>query len=155
VVGIDTEPGMISRARERCADLDAVELIEADLLELEFEPADLIVACYTMQFVRPKFRQLVFDRIYQSLNWGGALVLFEKVRTPDARFQDIATSLYNDYKLSRGYTGDEIVAKSRSLKGVLEPFSTEGNLGLLARAGFEDVMTVLKYVNFEGFLAIK
>jgi tRNA (cmo5U34)-methyltransferase len=77
------------------------------------------------------------------------------VRTPDARFQDIATSLYNDYKLSRGYTGDEIVAKSRSLKGVLEPFSTEGNLGLLARAGFEDVMTVLKYVNFEGFLAIK
>ena len=49
----------------------------------------------------------------------------------------------------------EIINKSRSLKGVLEPFSTEGNLGLLRRAGFQDIMTVFKYVPFEGFLVIK
>jgi tRNA (cmo5U34)-methyltransferase len=119
------------------------------------EPADMIVACYTMQYVRPRWRQEIFDRVYRALNWGGAFVLFEKVRAPDARFQDIAAGLYNDYKLSRGYSGDEIVAKSRSLKGVLEPFSTAGNLGLLERAGFVDVMTLMKFVCFEGFLAIK
>ncbi len=155
IVGIDSEPGMIAKARERCAGLAHVQLVEADILDAELEPADMIVACYTMQFVKPKFRQLVFDRVYAALNWGGAFVLFEKVRAPDARFQDIATGLYQDYKLTRGYSGDEIVAKSRSLKGVLEPFSTEGNLGLLHRAGFVDVMTLLKYVSFEGFLAIK
>jgi len=83
------------------------------------------------------------------------LVIFEKVRGPDARFQDIATAIYTDFKLDRGYTGNEIIAKSRSLKGVLEPFSTAGNLGLLQRAGFVDIMTVMKYVCFEGFLAIK
>ena len=38
---------------------------------------------------------------------------------------------------------------------MLEPFSTQGNLDLLARAGFKDVMTLIKYVCFEGFLAIK
>jgi tRNA (cmo5U34)-methyltransferase len=38
---------------------------------------------------------------------------------------------------------------------VLEPFSTQGNLDLLSRAGFKDVMTLIKYVCFEGFLAIK
>jgi tRNA (cmo5U34)-methyltransferase len=155
IVGVDSEAGMIDRARERCSGLPAVTLVEADILDLEMEPADMIIACYTMQFVRPKFRQLVFDRVYASLNWGGAFVLFEKVRAPDARFQDIATSLYNDYKLAQGYSGDEVVAKSRSLKGVLEPFSTQGNLDLLSRAGFVDTMTILKYVNFEGFLAIK
>ncbi|MEO0972273.1 MAG: methyltransferase domain-containing protein [Pseudomonadota bacterium] len=155
IIGIDSEGEMIARARERCAETPSIELIEGDLLDVPLEPADMIVACYTMQFVRPRWRQVIFDAVYQSLNWGGAFVLFEKVRAPDARFQDIASGLYADYKLEQGYDGDEILAKSRSLKGVLEPFSTAGNLGLLERAGFVDVMTVMKYVCFEGFLAIK
>ena len=29
------------------------------------------------------------------------------------------------------------------------------NVDLLERAGFKDIMTVMKYVSFEGFLAIK
>ena len=49
----------------------------------------------------------------------------------------------------------EVLDKESSLKGVLKPFSTAGNLGLLERAGFTDVMTVMKYLSFEGFLAIK
>jgi len=89
------------------------------------------------------------------LNWGGAFILFEKVRAPDARFQDIATSLYTDFKIDQGYNDEEILSKTRSLKGVMEPFSTQGNIDLLGRAGFVDVMTVSKYICFEGFLAIK
>ena len=42
-----------------------------------------------MQFIAPKKRQLLFDKIYNSLNWGGAFVLCEKIRGSDARFQDI------------------------------------------------------------------
>ncbi len=82
-------------------------------------------------------------------------MLFEKVRAPDARFQDMIVSLYNDYKQREGFSADEILNKTSSLKSVLEPFSTEGNLGLLRRAGFVDVTTVMKYLCFEGFLAIK
>jgi len=155
IVGCDREPGMVQRARAACREFPAVEIREDDLLSVEYEPADFIVAYYTLQFVRPQVRQLAIDRLYAALNWGGGLVVFEKVRGPDARFQDIATAIYTDFKLDRGYTGNEIVAKSRSLKGVLEPFSTAGNLGLLHRAGFIDIMTVMKYVCFEGFLAIK
>ena len=62
----------------------------------------------------------------QRLNWGGAFVLFEKVRGPDARFQDILSQLYNEFKLRNGFSSEEIVEKTRSLKGVLEPFSTQG-----------------------------
>lgn len=152
---VDREPGMVARARDRCGALDNVTVVEADLLSLEFEPADLVVCYYTLQFIKPKNRQLLFDRIYEAMNWGGGFLLFEKVRGPDARFQDLVTSLYADYKLDQGYTSEEILAKTRSLKGVLEPFSTQGNLDLLKRAGFVDAMTIMKYVCFEGFLAIK
>ena len=59
------------------------------------------------------------------------------------------------YALDKGFSETEIVNKGRSLKGKLEPFSTNGNLDMLKRAGFVDIMTVMKYVCFEGFLAIK
>jgi len=89
------------------------------------------------------------------LNWSGALLLFEKVRANDARFQDMMTALYTDYKLDQNYKAEEIMNKTKSLKGVLDPFSTQANLDYLQRAGFADYINIMKYVCFEGFLAIK
>jgi tRNA (cmo5U34)-methyltransferase len=154
-IGIDHEESMINQARKVVAYLKNVKLEIADINFWEYQPCDLIASCYTIQFVPPRVRQDLINRLYQSLNWGGALLLFEKVRAPDARFQDICTGTYNDFKLENGFSEAEIINKGRSLKGILEPFSTEGNLGLLRRAGFQDIMTVIKYVPFEGFLAIK
>jgi len=115
----------------------------------------MIIAYYTVQFVQESRRQELFDRVHEALNWGGAFVLFEKVGAPDARFQDMMTTLYREFKSRNGFSAEEILNKELSLKGVLRPFSTEGNLGLLRRAGFVDIMTIMKYVAFEGFLAIK
>jgi len=154
-VGMDVEPAMVAAAEKHCKDVPNISILHADARHLDMEKADLIVSYYTMQFVPPRYRQELFDKIYEALNWGGAFIMFEKVRGPDARFQDIITQLYNDFKLRNGFSSEEIVEKARSLKGVLEPFSTQGNLDLMARAGFKDVVTVQKYLAFEGFLAIK
>jgi len=156
-VGVDLEPAMIELARQKGADLELgqAEFLLDDVLQTDISNADIVVAYYTVQFIRPSERQRLISKIYNALNWGWAFLLFEKVRANDARFQDITTSLYNEYKIAQGYTPEEIFSKSRSLKGVLEPFSTQGNLDLLARAGFQDVLTIFKYLSFEGFLAIK
>lgn len=156
-IGIEIEQDMVKLANTKKEKTQAMqaEFIVDDILQYQLERSDFIVAYYTIQFIRPSQRQQIFDRIYESLNWGGALLLFEKVRANDARFQDITTSIYNDFKLAQGYSPEEIFTKTRSLKGVLEPFSTQGNLDLLERAGFVDILSVMKYVCFEGFLAIK
>ena len=146
---------MIDLAQKKHQNSDNVNFVNDDIVDVELESADLIVSYYTLQFIAPRYRQVIVDKIYQSLNWGGAFLLFEKVRAPDARFQDIMTELYVDYKLDNDFEPMEIFAKTRSLKGVLEPFSTAGNIDLMKRAGFVDFMSVIKYVNFEGFLAIK
>ena len=104
-----------------------------------------------MQFIRPRERQKLFDKIFKSLNWGGAFIMFEKVRARDARFQDLTVALYNEFKLQNGFSPTEIFNKTRSLKGVLEPFSSRGNSELLDRAGFKDYMNIFKYVCFSGF----
>ena len=154
-VGIDPVESMIAKATEHCAGLPNVTLSVADALTYDYEMTDLIVSYYCVQFIQPRHRQQLLTRLYERLNWGGALLIFEKVRAPDARFQDMMVALYNDFKKRNGFSADEILNKTSSLKGVLEPFSTEGNLGLLRRAGFSDITTVMKYVCFEGFLAIK
>lgn len=158
-VGIDIEADMIDEAEKKRAlpefAMLNTEFLTGDVLDIQLDPADMVVSYYTIQFIPPARRQEVIDKIYRTLNWGGAVLLFEKVRGADARFQDIMTSLYTDYKLRQGYTPDDIIAKSQSLKGVMEPFSTQGNIDLLKRAGFSDINTVQKYICFEGILAIK
>lgn len=155
LIGIDSVSDMISTAR-RLTDLDArLSFLHANVLDIEMDACDLVIANYTVQFLPPRVRQSVIDKIYKALNWGGAFIMFEKVRAPDGRFQDYANQVYIEFKLDNGFSELEILNKSRSIKGVMEPFSTQGNLGLLNRAGFVDVMTIQKYVCFEGFLAIK
>jgi len=154
-VGIDVEEGMIARAAKHLAGLNNVAVYTGDAANWEFEKTDMVVSYYCLQFIPPKSRQNVINTIYERLNWGGCFLLFEKVRAPDARFQDMTSALYQEFKLRQEFSPSEIVAKARSLKGVLEPFSTQGNLDMLKRAGFVDVMSIMKYVCFEGFLAIK
>lgn len=154
-VGIDTVEEMVAKAKDNCSDISNIAIEHGDARIYNFEKTDLIVSYYCLQFIPPRDRQFVFNRIYEALNWGGAILLFEKVRAPDARFQDIITSLYNDFKLHEGFSADEILNKSASLRSVLEPFSTNANIKMLQRAGFVDIITVMKYLCFEGFLAIK
>ena len=71
-----------------------------------------------MQFIHPSSRQNVFNKIYNSLEWGGAFIFFEKVRANDARFQDYQNQLYNDFKLLNGFKESEIINKTRSLRSL-------------------------------------
>lgn len=151
-IGIDTVSEMIRHAKKNNT---GIKFLMKDVLKYNLKNSSIISSFYTLQFISPKHRQEVINKIYNSLNWGGAFFFIEKVRAPDARFQDYLNQVYLEYKISQGYSSDEIINKSKSLKGILEPFSSEGNLGILKRAGFKDIITVFKYACFEGFLAIK
>lgn len=100
-LGIDSEIDMIERARVKQKEMgiESVTFVLDDVVTAELEPCDLVTSYYTIQFIRPSVRQDVFDKIYKSLKWGGGLLLFEKVRANDARFQDIMTGLYTDLSL--------------------------------------------------------
>ncbi len=155
LVGIDTVADMIGYARKLAAHDGRLSFILGNALDHAFERCDMVVANYTIQFLPPRVRQTLIDAIYAALNWGGAFFVFEKVRAPDSRFQDYANQVYVEFKLDNGFSEAEILNKARSIKGVMEPFSSQGNVDMLRRAGFVDIVTVQKYVCFEGFLAIK
>ena len=131
------------------------EFIESLVEDTELSESDLFISYYTLQFIHPRVRQLIVDKIYNSLHWGGGFFLFEKVRGIDARFHEMINLAYLEYKQSVGYSDEEIISKMFSLKGVLEPFSSNENRNFLKRAGFKDISTISKDLCFEGILAIK
>ena len=152
--GIDTEKNMLQFAKRKNKSKN-ISFINSDILKVKLKKSDLIISYYTMQFIKPKQRVEILKKIYKSLNWGGGFIMFEKVRAPDARFQDLMLKMYDEFKISNGFRLEEIASKTRSLYGILEPFSTNGNKQILKAAGFKDIMTISKYICFEGFLAIK
>ena len=132
-----------------------IKLLNKNIRKYKLKKSDLIISYYTLQFISPSIRQEIINKIYKSLNWGSAFIFFEKVRGNDARFENILHSLYMDFKEDNYLSSNEILKKSKSLRGILEPFSDYGNLGLLKRAGFKDIQTISQFLCFKGYLCIK
>jgi len=153
LIGLDNSKAMISKARK--LKTKKINFKHINIPSIKFKKADMFISLYTMQFINPKYRQQLFNKIYKSLNWGGSLVMFEKIRGNDARFQDILTFLYFDFKRENGLKDLEILNKEISLRSVLEPYTIKSNIDFMKRAGFKDIMPVCQYLNFIGFLAIK
>lgn len=152
--GIDESRDMILAAKKKNK-LKQIKFYQKDLIDYKYSKCDYITSLYTLQFVQPKFRQKLINKLYNSLNWGGGLILFEKIRGNDARFQDILNFSYFDFKTEQKLSPLEILNKEISLRSVLEPYTIKANLDFLSRAGFKDIMPISQYLCFVGFLAIK
>ena len=155
LVGVDEVPEMLSEARKKFQLNSDIELICDNLSAIEMQKCDMVSAMYTIQFIRPAIRQIVINKIYDNLNWGGGFFLFEKIRGADGRFQDLFTDWYYEFKSRQGFSADEILNKRNSLRFVMEPFSYQGNVEMLERAGFKDINTIFQVGPFQGFLCIK
>ena len=77
LVGIDSEAGMINYCKNKIDD-KRVKFFNDDVVNYEFEKSNLIISYYTMQFIHPSSRQNVFNKIYNSLEWGGAFIFLKK-----------------------------------------------------------------------------
>jgi len=150
--GIDREKDMISKAREN---YPKIEFIASNLEDIELEKSNLIISYYTLQFTKVKNRLNICKKIYESLDKGGALIIFEKVRANSAKTQDYFNQTYFDFKLEQGYTEKEVINKSLALKSVLEPLSSEENVQMFKSAGFKEINSVMKWLCFQGWLCIK
>ena len=154
-VGIEPVQEMINQSQTNHCFRDNVSFLSGEIQDLTLEKSSIIISYYTLQFISPAYRQYIIQKIYDSLEWGGAFFFFEKVRGSDARFQDLTTQAYHEFKLEQGYSPEQIFNKSRSLKGVLEPYSVSANQDFLSRAGFHDFECIFKMYSFHGWLAIK
>jgi tRNA (cmo5U34)-methyltransferase len=154
--GLDNSQAMLDRAEQKCQAFGAkIDLELADMLSYDYQEEDIIVANYTLQFIRPMQRMELVKKIYEGLKDEGVFIFSEKVVFKDKKLDKDLIDIYYDYKKEQGYSDYEIAQKREALENVLIPFTIEENIQMCKDAGFKNVDTVFQWSNFVTFVSKK
>jgi tRNA (cmo5U34)-methyltransferase len=120
----DVDASMIEQTERRLADVETVDLRarQLDLVsdDLVHQDVDVTVILWTLQFLPSATRAHVLRAARARSSRDGLLVVAAKVRLDDARWQEIGDGALAEWKAAHGVTADEILAKSRSLRGTMK-----------------------------------
>lgn len=158
IKAVDISPAMTQKAegllKENYPDHD-IEVITADIRELEFEPCDMVILNLTLQFLPPEDRTQVLQTVYNALNDGGILILTEKNHTGDEQDDAWLVERYYDFKRANGYSELEISGKRNALENVLITDTLELHHQRLKQVGFSRSLTWFQFLNFASMVAFK
>lgn len=156
LIGIDSSSAMLQRAKDKSKafGLD-IELIDSDIFDVEFKKSSVIIANYTLQFIRPLQREILIKKIYDSLEEGGVFIFSEKIVTGDKKLSKQFIDEYYGFKKAQGYSEYEIAQKREALENVLIPYTYEENKKMVQDAGFKHFDCIFKWINFATFIGCK
>jgi len=154
--GLDNSQAMLDRALQKCKAFGAdIELELADMLTYDYGEEDIIVANYTLQFIRPMQRIELVKKLYEGLKEDGVFIFSEKVVFEDKKLDKELIDIYYAYKKEQGYSDYEIAQKREALENVLIPFTIKENIQMCKDAGFRHIETVFQWANFVTFFVKK
>jgi tRNA (cmo5U34)-methyltransferase len=159
IIAVDNSPAMLERAKELLA-LDTgptipVTMICSDIQGVTIDNASVVVLNFTLQFIPPKQRLALMQRIYAGLNPGGILILSEKIAFSKPERQNFHVELHHDFKRANGYSDLEISQKRSALEKVMIPETLAVHQKRLQTSGFSSSELWLQCFNFVSLVAIK
>jgi tRNA (cmo5U34)-methyltransferase len=158
IIAIDNSKAMVERCKliQSGYNFDMpVEVIEADINDIDFENASLVVLNFTLQFLPRGQRLQLLEKIYTGLNQGGVLVLSEKLTMSSSDLDKHIIDIHHDFKKQNGYSDMEIAQKRAALENVLIPDTREQHYQRFQKAGFGQYDTWFQHYNFASFIAVK
>ena len=154
--GIDNSKAMIKYAKQKNrAFKGKINFAVQDFLIDKIPKSNIILANYTMQFIRPIKRAGVVKKIYKSLKKEGLFIFSEKIISDNKKLNLQLIKQYLCFKKLQGYSDFEIIQKREALENVLVPYSESENKKMIKKSGFSEVETIFRWANFATFIAIK
>ncbi|ATA17948.1 tRNA (cmo5U34)-methyltransferase [Gibbsiella quercinecans] len=158
IIAVDNSPAMVERCRRHIDAFRAdtpVEVVEADILDIDIQNASMVVLNFTLQFLEPADRLCILQQIYRGLRPGGALVLSEKFSFEDANVGELLFNMHHDFKRANGYSELEISQKRSMLENVMLTDSVQVHKARLQQAGFQHAEVWFQCFNFGSLIALK
>ena len=106
-----------------------------DVREFDFQNCSLVTSIFTLQFMSPKDRQEVLNKVYNGLNKGGAFIFSEKTFSCNPRVQDMMTFMYYDYK-RQNFSDKDILDKEVQLRHMMKPNTKTELYKMVQDAGY-------------------
>ncbi len=151
VIAVDNAPAMIARAGEAIHD-PRVRFEVADVTELEFEPAGVVLLNFVLQFIDPQERVPLLQKVRKALAPDGLLIVSEKLRFEDRDTQARFEQAHLDYKRANGYSELEISQKRSALEKVMIVDTEAEHRGRFEAAGFATVDKWFQCLNWASYL---
>lgn len=159
IEAVDSSAAMIDRLRGRLAERPdlrcPVRCRREDVMDTVVENASVAVLNFTLQFVPPRRRGRLIERIFGGLEPGGILILSEKIAFEDPGLDARVTERYHRFKEAMGYSRLEISRKRTALENVLVPDTVGAHRRRLEAAGFAPVGVWFRCLNFISLVAYK
>jgi len=149
-VGYDISSNLLPKKQDKVL-FQKKDITEKDI---KFVDPSLILSIFTLQFIDYSKRKPLLNKIYKSLNKGGAFIIAEKVFVEDSYIQDIFTFALYDYKINN-FTPSEILSKQKDLRKIMFPLKEKENIKLFKEAGFKTIEPFFQSLNFKAWLCIK
>ena len=158
IIAVDNSAAMVERCTMHINAFKGetpVEVIEANIQDVEINNASMVVLNFTLQFIDKTERQELINAIASGINDGGVLVISEKISHGDAVIDEHLIDLHHDFKRANGYSELEVAQKRTALENVMRTDSVEQHIQRLKDAGFSHVSPWFQCFNFISFIAIK
>jgi tRNA (cmo5U34)-methyltransferase len=158
IIAVDNSEAMVERCKLHvnayCSDTP-VEVIEADIRDIDIENASVVVLNFTLQFLSPGDRQSLLEKIYCGLRKGGILILSEKYIFENETANELLIDLHHDFKRANGYGELEISQKRSAIENVMRPDSIQMHKDRFESIGFSSSEVWFQCFNFGSMFAIK
>ncbi|MBV7315711.1 carboxy-S-adenosyl-L-methionine synthase CmoA [Shewanella sp. NIFS-20-20] len=158
IIAVDNSESMLARCRENLhayrSDIQ-VDLVCADIRDIQFNNASMVILNFTLQFLPPEDRDALIAAIYAGMQPGGILVISEKLCFDDEVIQQLLDERHLDFKRANGYSELEISQKRSALENVMKPDTMEKHQARLAATGFKHFSPWFQCFNFTSMVAIK
>ncbi|CCO48354.1 tRNA (cmo5U34)-methyltransferase [Vibrio nigripulchritudo SOn1] len=158
IIAVDNSEAMVERCKLHVNAYRSdtpVEVIEADIRDIDIENASVVVLNFTLQFLSPEDRQSLLEKIYHGLRKGGILILSEKYVFENETANELLIDLHHDFKRANGYSELEISQKRSAIENVMRPDSIQMHKDRFENIGFSSNEVWFQCFNFGSMFAIK
>lgn len=158
IIAVDNSSAMVERCKLHVNAYRSdtpVEVVEADIRNIEIENASVVVLNFTLQFLSPEDRYALLEKIYAGLRPGGILILSEKYVFEDQVSNELLIDLHHDFKRANGYSELEISQKRSAIENVMRPDSKQEHKARFKAIGFTSYDVWFQCFNFGSMFAIK
>ncbi|MBY7921259.1 carboxy-S-adenosyl-L-methionine synthase CmoA [Vibrio fluvialis] len=158
IIGVDNSAAMVERCKLHVNAYRSdtpVEIIEADIRNIDVKNASVVVLNFTLQFLSPEDRYTLLEKIYAGLRPGGILILSEKFVFENQVANELLIDLHHDFKRANGYSELEISQKRSAIENVMRPDPVETHKARFEQLGFSSYEVWFQCFNFGSMFAIK
>lgn len=121
ITAIEKSESMFLKLKEKYANESCVELVDADVMDIQLPKAKVYILFLTLMFIPVQQREKLLQTLKNKCEKGGVIIIVDKVCDHLGYFSTVLKRLTMHFKLMQGVKPEDVLIKEMSLAGIQIP----------------------------------